>query len=423
MKPDLIALFIMVPWLIFDVYFLIMSVALLALKNRPIAKAANLESIPQYNEQAVVLIPTYNNSRTTLKSLIPQLMDWIGRQQDLPISVTIIDSSTDGTEDQVALALNLIWNVDTHDRRIAHNRNLSLVHLKNRAGGKAWAINKVALGLKNKYFAILDSDWVLDFGAFGKTIHYLENNKQYAYAQMAWRATDNPMNFVAGLDQVSSEYRHQFENRVRTWENIPITIHGSAVVINTQSFCDSGGFNDGVLSEDVDLVARLMLNGKFGTGLCDLSMQQPPCDHLRQFFWQKARWAEGRSQMLRMYAQKTARSEHFTLKQKIFWIYYLAYFGRCVAFSSLLAIMVAGFITDNRPLAITCAGVMVFCLTLRIMSHIVTMAQQVNKVPLMCRLIEPFTFYGIGLLYTYTFFKGLFTSKGVWRVVESKTYT
>lgn len=423
MKMELIAIVIMVPWLFFDVYFLVMSILLLALKNRPIVKASKLESIPKYNEHAVILIPIYNNSRTVLSNLVPQIVEWLRKQQDLPISVMLVDSSTDGTEEQLVSALDMAWDVDALDRRIAHKRNLTLIHLKNRAGGKSWAINKVALGLKTKYFTILDSDWVLDFETFGRAIHYLENNRQYAYAQMAWRTTDNPMNFVAGLDQVSIEYRHQFENRVRSWQGIPITIHGSAVVINTQAFCEAGGFRVDVLSEDVDLASRLMLKGKFGAGLCDLAMQQPPCDHVRQFFWQKARWAEGRSQMLKMYAQKTVCSKYFTLKQKIFWIYYFTYFGRCVAFSILLALMVAGFITGNRPLSLTCVGVIASCFVLRIMSHFVTMAQRVNKVPLVCRLIEPLTFYGIGILYTYTFFKGLFTSKGVWRVVESKTYT
>lgn len=411
----------MLPWLLFDVYFLVMSILLFTLKNRPIAKAANLEIMPKYNEHGVILIPTYNNSRTVLNNLIPQIKEWFRKQKNIPISVILIDSSTDGTEDRMASALNMRWDADTQDRRIAHNRNITLVHLKNRTGGKAWAINKVALGLETKYFAILDADWVLNFEAFGKAIHYLENNSQYAYTQLVWRATDKPMNFVAGLDQVSSEYRHQFENRVRSWQGIPITIHGSAVVINTQLFCKAGGFSDTVLSEDVDLAARLMLNGNFGVGLCDLSMQQPPCDHLRQFFWQKARWAEGRSQMLRMYAHKIITSKHFTLKQKLFWIYYLAYFGRCVAFTLLLVLIIIGLITDNHQLILTCLGIVITCFALRIASHFVTMAQRVNKVPFICRLIEPFTFYGIGILYTYTFFKGLFTTKGVWRVVESKT--
>lgn len=417
---QLIALLIMVPWLFFDLYFFIMSIALLALKNRPNARAAMLASVPKYNEQAVILIPTYNNRSTVLNSLVPQIGDTLSRKKELPIAITLIDSSTDGTEEHIASALNLAWDTDTSDKRIAHKYNLTLIHLKNRSGGKAWAINKVALSLNKKYFAILDSDWVLNFEAFGKAIHYLENNNLYVYAQLAWRATDKPMNFVAGLDQVSVEYRHQFENRVRSWKGIPITIHGSAVVMSTQAFCEAGGFRDSVLSEDVDLAARFMLDGKFGVGLADLTMQQPPCNHIRQFFWQKARWAEGRSQMLRMYVKGTMNSKHFTIKQKIFWLYYLAYFGRCVAFAMLLSLMVAGFATGNQTLTLICLVVMTTCFAIRIASHGITMIHRMSTVPVLCRLIEPLTFYGIGLLYTYTFFRGLFTSKGIWRLVEAK---
>lgn len=422
MNIEIIALLLMIPWLLFDVYFLIMSIVLLVLKNRPATMAAELEAIPKL-KRTVILIPTYNNSRTVLNDLVPQLMEWLRNQQDMPAPIILVDSSTDGSEELIAGSLNMTWDVDVSDRRITHRQNLSLIHLKDRSGGKAWAINRVALGLSAKYFAILDSDWVIDFEAIGKATHYLETHKHFVYAQMAWRAWDKPLNFVSGLDQVSIEYRHQFENRVRIWQNIPITIHGSAVVINTQDFCNAGGFRDSVLSEDVDLALRLMLDGKFGVGLSDLTMQQPPCNHINQFFWQKARWAEGRSQMLKMYVKKLLNSDHLTIMQKIVWVYYLAYFGRCVVFTVILALLVAGFVTHNNQLFVTCLGIIVSCLLLRVASHLVTMAHRVNKIPLICRLIEPFTFYGIGLLYTYTFFKGLFTTKGAWRVVESKTYT
>lgn len=423
MMAELIGMSIMIPWLFFDVYFLVMSIALLFFGGRSINKTANLKPLSKYNDQSIILIPIYNNSRTILNELLPQIEKWFSNQLDLPISVVLVDSSTDGTEKKILSAINAVWDVDTSDMCIAHKRNLTLTHLKNRSGGKSWAINKVALNSNAKYFAILDSDWIISFEELGRAIHYLANNKQYAYAQLAWRATDKPMNFVAGLDQVSIEYRHQFENRVRIWKDIPVTIHGSAVVINTQDFCKIGGFRENVLSEDVDLALRFMLSGKFGAGICCLTMQQHPCDHISQFFWQKARWAEGRSQMLKKYLLQIVSSKYFTFKQKVVWIYYLAYFGRCVAFLVLLVLMVAGFIVKDHALAVSCSAVILLCLVLRMLSHFVTMAHRINKVPFVCRLIEPFTFYGIGLIYGYTFFKGLFSSKGVWRVVESKTYT
>ncbi len=418
-----LALFIMAPWLFFDAYFFIMSILLLVLKNRSACGASGLESMQRYNEQAVILIPTYNNSKTVLNHLIPQIMEWFGRKEDLPISVILVDSSTDGTEKNILSTLNASWDIDTPDRSIAHIKNLTLEHLKKRQGGKSWAINQVAFGIHAKYFTILDSDWILNFVAIGKAIHYLEKNQRYVYAQLAWQAINSPINFVAGLDQVSIEYRHQLENRVRTWKMIPITIHGSAVVISTLAFREVGGFSGNVLSEDVDLTLRFILNNKFGVGLPDLTMQQPPCNHIAQFFWQKSRWAEGRSQMLRRYGGQITSSKHLTFWQKAMWIYYLAYFGRCVAFTSLFALMIVGFIAHSYRLGFTCLGVIAFCLAFRIAAHLITMMHRMNKVPLMSRFIEPFTFYGIGVLYTYTFFKGLFITKGVWRVVESKTYT
>ncbi len=423
MKTELTPILLVLPWLAFDMYFFLMSVALMILKNRPITKASKLNIFQKNNEQTAILIPTFNNTRTILNKLLPQLTKILDSQENLPIAITLVDSSTDGTENQILSALNLSWGIETVDRCIAQRDNLTLIHLKNRAGGKSWALNKVVLELNTKYFAILDSGWILNFENFSKATQYLEENSEYVYAQMSRQSTGKALNFVGGIDQVSIEYRHQFENRIRAWQNIPVTIHGTAVVIRTKAFQAMHGFDDTVLSEDVDLAVRLMLNGQFGAALCDLNMQYDPCDHWRQFFWQKARWAEGRSQILRKYAMKIVHSPYISVKQKLFWIYYLSYFGRCVSFTLLLVLALYGIIWGSQILTHDCMFALVCLLAMRALCHMVTLCQHTNRVRFICRLLEPLSFYGIGLIYTYTFFIGLIRSKGTWRIVESKNYT
>jgi cellulose synthase/poly-beta-1,6-N-acetylglucosamine synthase-like glycosyltransferase len=373
--------------------------------------------------RVAVLIPVYNNSKTVLSGLVPQIINSRDHHGRLPMRVILVDSSTDGTAHLLSEALDLEWNEESENWCKARCKNLEFIHLKHRKGGKGWAINEVVKDLDVKYFCILDSDWVLSFKEFGKAVHYLEDNPRYSYAQIAWRAADKQLGLVSGIDQVSIEYRHQFENRVRSWLDVPVTIHGTAVVIRTELFKAMGGFDDTVLSEDVDLALRLILHGKSGISLSDLSMQENPCDHLRQFFFQKARWAEGRSQMLRKYARPILESSYMSKLSKLIWIYYLSYFGRCVGFTVLLALLLVGLILHHPHLATVCALWIGLAIATRWLAHCITMLQRVNRIPIVCRLIEPFTFYGIGLVYTYTFFVGLFRQRGAWHVVECKNIT
>lgn len=415
--------FIILPWLAFDLYFLMMSLALILLKNKPLQKSKDLPAIKNRNGLATILIPIYNNAQTVMNGLIPALKNMLGQNSSLPLDVILVDSSTDGTEEKIREALNMNWFANNPTEKNAEFSNLTLVHLKNRRGGKSWAINSITQKLKTRYFAILDSDWILSFEEFRKAIRWLEDHPNRVYAQIAWRAHDKPLGLIEGLDQVSIEYRHQLENRVRDWKNIPITIHGTAVVIRTTAFQKKGGFDDSVLSEDVDLSIRFMLDGEFGGALSDISMQESPCDHMKQFFWQKARWAEGRSQMLRKYTKSIIKSPYLKWHQKIVWIYYLAYFGRCVGFSILLMLTLAGILLNRTHLMHVASTWLFAALILRFMSHLVTYSIKANpKIPFVCRLIEPFSFYGIGLIYTYTFFSGLFKRKGVWHVIERQNH-
>lgn len=416
----LISSLLLGPWAMFDLYFLVMNIALVFAKPQSLKDEASLPVTDEDRKSLTVLIPTYNNSNTVVLSLTPRLNELTNAGGSLPVAVTIVDSSTDGTQDKIAEAFGLSWQESIGDVRIARNQNLTLLHLTHRQGGKGWAINKASPLLSTGYFAIVDSDWVLSFEELTHATAYLRQHPEKSYAQLAWRAAERDLNLVEGIDQVSIEYRHQFENRVRIWRDIPITIHGSAVVIRTQDFVNLGGFDDGVLSEDVDLAIRLMLQNRFGQGLADLAMRENPCDHWRQFFWQKARWAEGRSQLLRRYAGDIIRSSHFNLKQKIFWIYYLAYFGRCVGFAAALGSLVIG-LTTHVSWAIQVGYLTIgTAIILRLIIHGVTATHKTNRTPWYCRLLEPFTFYGIGLIYTYTFFKGLVIKKGVWHVIECK---
>lgn len=410
---------LILPWLLFDLYFLLMNIILFIKMNRPLQRSAHLA--PVFDDPlAVILIPVYNNSKTVLNVLIPNIIRMLTEKGKLPMRIAIVDSSTDGTSELIRKALDIAWTEESTERRVAKKQNLQLIHLKNRQGGKGWAINAVVQTINAKYFCILDSDWELSFEEFGKAIHYLEKNDHFSYAQIAWRASDRKLGFISGLDQVSIEYRHQFENRIRSWKKVPVTIHGTAVVIRTNAFLSAGGFDDTVLSEDVDLAIRLMLKGTPGECLSDLSMQENPCDHFKQFFLQKARWAEGRSQMLRKYAVSILKSQRMTIFSKLMWLYYLSYFGRCVGFALLLSLTVVGTLFNRPQLVMASAAWICICIILRWISNLVTMAQRVNRIPLICRFIEPFSFYGIGLIYTYTFFSGLFKKEGTWHVVECK---
>jgi cellulose synthase/poly-beta-1,6-N-acetylglucosamine synthase-like glycosyltransferase len=403
-------------WMSFDAYFLVNHLVL-RLRKKSVFKWPTPD-IDKYNPLMTLVIPAYNNLETLKKNILCKIKKELSEQDRLSFDVIVVDSSTDSQEDTILDPLNLKWEKTDEKCKVARIKNLTLIHLKNRKGGKAWAINTISSLLRTQYFAILDSDWPYSTHEFSKALQFLNANSQFSYLQLSWWPKKGKYNFIEGLDQISINYRHQFENRIRILKNIPITIHGSAVIIKTLDFKEMGGFDETVLSEDVDLAIRFLLKGKTGTGIYDLGMCPNPCNRLKQFFWQKARWAQGRSQMLSKYALKIILSKEMTPIVKLFWLYYLSYFGRCVVFSITLAILFVSLARDSFEAKWVSIIFILSTLILRYLSQIF-MTDEDKELPFLSRLLEPFSFYGIGLIYTVTFFQGLLYMKGKWRVENS----
>lgn len=424
MSGVLILLFLGSPWIVCDCYFLFWSIALLMKRSSSMRSEDFTEASPELSTHLVILIPVFNNSATVMARLIPALSSILRIQKQIPVAVMLVDSSTDGSQEVIRQSLGMTWLRHDEKASVAQLSNLTLIHLKKREGGKAWALNQVIQSLEVKYFGILDSDWVFETLPFLQGAAFLEYNPEHAYAQLSWKAPDtHRFNLVSGLDQVGIEYRHQLENRVRILKNIPVTIHGSAVVLRTESVQAVGGFNEDVLSEDVDLALRLLLAGWKGKCFAFHTMQEYPCDHFRQFFLQKFRWAEGRSQMLRRYCRQLLETRKLDWKQKLFWFYYLAYFGRCVFFAALVLASIATWMLQDSVAFCLSAVSLVGLYCLRLAGHAVTRLHGVNEIPWRYRVLEPLFFYGIGLSYAYTFFLGLFRQRGQWHVVEQRHLT
>lgn len=400
------------PWVLMDLYYLVMGLLLLFTKGL-LVDVGDLDENANVKQLAVILIPTYNNHVTVINGIAKSLNEALNKNGSLPLDVILVDSSTDGSHLSIANAIGLKWSQKLSDRSIASRGNCTLIHLSKRQGGKSWALNQVALGLDKEYFAVLDSDWVFSTKEFIIAARYLGKNPDLSYLQLTWQGNQKQLNKVEQIDQISIDYRHQFENRVRSWRNIPITIHGSAFLMRTEDFKSVNGFRENVLSEDVDLATRLMLQGRFGKGCAGLALQQNPCDHVRQFFWQKRRWVKGRSQLLRQYCIPILKSRHMTVWQKTSWLFYLGYFGRFPTF--LLMLLVAVLIS---PAAFLWIGM---ALLIRLGGNLIAGIQKAGKIEWWPRIVEPFWYYGFGLVFVGAFFSGLFWGKGEWHAIEHKT--
>lgn len=376
------------------------------------------------DDELAILIPIYNNSQTVLHQLVPKLKQLLRVQKHSKYKFYLIDSSTDGSTNLIMQELGFN-NVGNKKSPYSLN-NIPLVyyHLVPRKGGKAWAINQVVGQLTQNYFAIVDSDWILTVDELLLAKELLVQKPQYSYVQLSWKAqNDKKLGFVEGMDQISIEYCHQFKNRIRILNELPVIIHGSAVVIRKSDFLNENGFDDRVLSEDVDLAVRLMLKGRMGVGLSNLSMQECPCDHMYQFLMQKLRWVSGRSQLLKKYFLPIIKSQNLSFKQKFSLMTYFNYYGRfvLVLLSLIFGVYFAARLDD---LGVIISLIPSFWLVVhRYLSQLQTVPLKTNKISLLSRLVEPFFYVLMTPFYAYSFLTGFIVQERRWHVIQKKSYT
>jgi cellulose synthase/poly-beta-1,6-N-acetylglucosamine synthase-like glycosyltransferase len=314
----------------FDFFFCIVSMNIeMSQKNRIHNYALTNDSI----QSVTIQIPVYN----TGKNILPLLRSL----EQINAPVQLLDSSDDSETEELILnhlGSTTVQNLSTYI--IESTKNITWIRFKSRKGRKAWALNEGLKFVNTDYIAVFDSDWEVSEDVILAQLDQIQNKSDIAFVQASWRSINSNQNALAQIDTISVETEHLTEDVVRNKFNLPFTIHGSAFLIRTE-VVKNLQYRDAFLSEDVDLAMRIYLNGMKGVYLENDYAFGRTCSSLTEFYRQKRRWIEGRSQMLRTHASAIIGSKKLNVVSKVFTLHYLAYFFKMPIFLIVLSVSFA----------------------------------------------------------------------------------
>lgn len=365
-----------------------------------------------------VLIPMFNNFSVVESCLVTQLETYQSLS-DMPLNVMLVDSS-DSIKNCESLVhkFNMKNIKENCDYYLCQSGRFSVLYLKDRRGGKSWALNYALKFVKTEYLGILDADCIFNDSMFLEMCRFLQKNISFSYVQLAMKAQIDEKSWIQILDGYSFAYEHDLEDVGRIKLGAPVTLHGTGFVLRTLDLVNLNGFSKDVLSEDVDLTNRFLLEGKNGM-ILERKLDVLPATSFKEYFWQKMRWVEGRSQMLKKYFVSTITNPHLNFQQKLFWMHYLFYFFRYILFGVNLFLFVFSFFKKDVFLLYSSLLMMALLLAVRMLGMgVISFRKPKTFKKFVFLIFEPFFYYSIGVPYMFWFFRGLIRKHGVWRVFE-----
>jgi len=236
------------------------------IKDQRTEKSA-LEDFPS----VTILMPAYNEEKVVEKALKS------AKELDYPnYKVNFVD---DGSTDQT---LEKARKYDSETINI-------IEHKKNK--GKAAAINTALTKADSDYVVVQDADSEINSDLLEAAITKMEKNKSLG-AVIASIAPLNPSNFIKKLQMV--EYRlNNFYRMLMTEINTLNVTPGAFSIYRTNDIKDVGGFDEGNITEDLEMAFRLRKHGRnFEMIFFDQTKTEfPPT--LKALYHQRVRWARG----------------------------------------------------------------------------------------------------------------------------------
>lgn len=349
-----------------------------------------------------IQIPIFN----TGDKIYPLLNSIKSNKLNYPIQ--LLDSSSDQTTVIIEEFFGPSKIIDGHKFWIKKWENVELIHFKKKDGLKAWALNEGTLLVSTPFIAIFDSDWEISSDFFKTLLPIIKSDPNTGYVQASWQSINEDENILAYTDAVSVESEHLVEDVFRGHFKIPFTIHGSAFIVRSQLVRQLLWRNQ-FLSEDIDLALRINLSGYHGVYVKEQKSFGRTCSTFHEFYRQKARWIEGRSQMLRIHGIDILKSESLPLLKKLFVLHYLSYFIRYPLFA---VILLMGTTMSGFHLI---PGLIL--LSANIFSRVLVNLRTISfkkKRKHMTAVIEPILFWICLIPFSIRATRGLFLRKAAW---------
>ncbi len=389
-----LASLILIIYSLFDIIYLV--------ANFFIRKSEPVPLIEIKGDDLTIQVPIYNTG-TPILTLLNSIKDNV-----IPYEIQLLDSSNDKTTTIIESFFGAATKFESTEYWVKTWGNIHLIHFKQKRGSKAWALNQGSVFVKTPFIAVFDSDWRIESSFFKNLLPIIKDDEKIGYVQASWQSSNENENSISYTDAISIESEHLIEDVFRNHFRIPFTIHGSAFIVRTK-LIQSMQWRDQFLSEDVDLALRINFKGYCGVYVKPQKSEGRTCSSLHEFYRQKGRWIEGRSQMLRSHAADLLKTKKLLLIKKIFVLHYLAYFMKTplvIFLFMLAAILGAKYLK-------VCFLVLLLGFLSRAALNVRTISFKEHK-NYFAAILEPTLFLLFAVPYSYRSLRGLFLRKAVW---------
>lgn len=226
-----------------------------------------------------VIIPAWNEEVGIVKT-IRSVLD----TQYAPLQIVIInDGSSDSTHEQIT---NFIASYDAQ----AH-QGATIVYINQSNTGKARALNRALLEVTGEIIITIDADSVMDRSAITNLVSRFNCPRVGAVAG----------NVIVGNRQKSVEWMQQLEylygfffKRADSIFNSIYIVGGAAAAYRREILMEMGGFDHGIITEDIEMSTRILSRGYKTRYAADAIVYTEGPSDFKGLCNQRLRWKYGR---------------------------------------------------------------------------------------------------------------------------------
>ncbi len=200
-----------------------------------------------YSEPTVsVLIPAWNEEVGIIKTL-----DSVLNTQYKNLEIIVInDGSTDLTH---KLVTEFVRDYETNNHS---NTTIKYIHLSN--GGKAKALNQGLKLASGEFIVTLDADSMMDINAITNIIKRFTDKNVAAVAGNV--IVGNRKKPIQVMQQLEYLYGFFFKRADSIFNSVYI-IGGAAAAYRKHVLTELGGFDDSIITEDIEMSTRILAHG------------------------------------------------------------------------------------------------------------------------------------------------------------------
>jgi cellulose synthase/poly-beta-1,6-N-acetylglucosamine synthase-like glycosyltransferase len=234
-----------------------------------------------------VQLPIYNE-RHVVERLIEAAaaLRWPWSQ----LQIQVLDDSSDET---TVLASSRIEYLRSQ------GLDIELIRRPNRDGYKAGALAVGLFRARGEFIAIFDADFVPQADFLLHTIPPFLEQPQLGLVQTRWAHLNADYSALTRAQSLALDGHFVVEQTARNRSGLLMNFNGTAGVWRRTCIKSSGGWDDGTISEDLDLSYRAQLAGWDCLYLPEVASPAELPPQLAAFKRQQFRWAKGSIQCLR----------------------------------------------------------------------------------------------------------------------------